>query len=112
VVVNEPSVNETIGILDGVIGRYEAHHGLRYTPQALEACAALAARYVSDRFLPDKAISIADLAGSRCRREGRDTVQADDVARIVAKLAGVPRSGCSPPTARGCSGWRRICKPG
>jgi len=90
VVVNEPSVNETIGILDGVIGRYEAHHGLRYAPEALEACAALAARYVSDRFLPDKAISIADLAGSRCRREGRDRVEAQDVARIVAKLAGVP----------------------
>jgi ATP-dependent Clp protease ATP-binding subunit ClpC len=90
VVVNEPSVNETIGILDGVIGRYESHHGLSYTPGALEACAVLAARYVSDRFLPDKAISIADLAGSRCRREGRDRVEAPDVARIVAKLAGVP----------------------
>ncbi|HYV46895.1 MAG TPA: ATP-dependent Clp protease ATP-binding subunit, partial [Myxococcaceae bacterium] len=90
VVVNEPSVNETIGILDGVIGRYESHHGLTYSPQSLEACAALAARYVSDRFLPDKAISIADLAGSRCRREGRDRVEAADVAKIVAKLAGVP----------------------
>ncbi|HZN94148.1 MAG TPA: ATP-dependent Clp protease ATP-binding subunit, partial [Myxococcales bacterium] len=90
VVVNEPSVNETIGILDGVIGRYESHHGLSYAPEALEACAVLAARYVSDRFLPDKAISIADLAGSRCRREGRDRVEARDVARIVAKLAGVP----------------------
>jgi len=90
VVVNEPSVNETIGILDGVIGRYELHHGLSYSPQSLEACAALAARYVSDRFLPDKAISIADLAGSRCRREGRDRVEAADVAKIVAKLAGVP----------------------
>ncbi|HVE85623.1 MAG TPA: AAA family ATPase, partial [Myxococcales bacterium] len=90
VVVNEPSVNETIGILDGVIGRYASHHGLSYAPEALEACAVLAARYVSDRFLPDKAISIADLAGSRCRREGRNRVQAQDVARIVAKLAGVP----------------------
>jgi ATP-dependent Clp protease ATP-binding subunit ClpC len=90
VTVNEPSVNETIGILDGVIGRYAAHHRVTYSPQALEACATLGARYVTDRFLPDKAISIADLAGSRCRREGRGRVEAEDVARIVAALAGVP----------------------
>jgi ATP-dependent Clp protease ATP-binding subunit ClpC len=50
----------------------------------------LAAKYVSDRFLPDKAISIVDLAGSRCAREGKETVEPADVARIVAKLAGVP----------------------
>ncbi len=90
VVVNEPSVPETVYILNGVIQRYEEHHALRYTPAALEAAASLAARYVSDRFLPDKAISIVDLVGSRCRREGRDMVEPADVARIVAKLAGVP----------------------
>ncbi|MFZ5469982.1 MAG: AAA family ATPase [Myxococcota bacterium] len=90
VVVNEPSIPETTYILHGVIGRYEEHHGLRYTPEALQAAASLAARYVSDRFLPDKAISIADLAGSRCRREGKDVVEPSDVARIVAKLAGLP----------------------
>jgi ATP-dependent Clp protease ATP-binding subunit ClpC len=90
VTVNEPSITETVYILNGGIGRYEEHHGLKYAPQALEAAAALAARYVSDRFLPDKAISIADLAGSRCRREGRALVEPSDVARIVAKLAGLP----------------------
>src|SRR5512140_472523 len=90
VVVNEPSVPETVEILRGVIGRYEEHHGLRYAGEALQAAASLAARYVSDRFLPDKAISIADLAGSRCRREGKQLVEPKDVARIVAKLAGIP----------------------
>ncbi len=90
VVINEPSVPETLRILGGVISRYEAHHGLRYTPQSLEAAASLAAKYVSDRFLPDKAISIADLAGSRCRREGKNTVEPTDVARVVASLAGIP----------------------
>jgi len=90
VVVNEPSVPETVQILAGVIERYEDHHGLRYTPDSLQAAASLAARYVSDRFLPDKAISIVDLAGSRCRREGKDVVEPGDVARIVAKLAGIP----------------------
>src|SRR5581483_2956651 len=90
VVVNEPSVPDTVYILNGVIGRYEEHHGLAYSPDALQAAASLAAKYVSDRFLPDKAISIADLAGSRCRREGKDVVEPADVARIVSKLAGIP----------------------
>jgi ATP-dependent Clp protease ATP-binding subunit ClpC len=90
VVVNEPSVPETVYILNGVIGRYEEHHGLTYTQESLNAAASLAAKYVSDRFLPDKAISIADLAGSRCRREGKSLVEPQDVARIVSKLAGIP----------------------
>ncbi|AKQ65815.1 ATP-dependent Clp protease ATP-binding subunit ClpA [Myxococcus hansupus] len=90
VVVNEPSVPETVEILRGIIGRYEEHHGLRYTPEALEAAASLASRYVTDRFMPDKAISVVDLAGSRCHREGREVVEPSDVARVVAKLAGVP----------------------
>ncbi|MGA9520571.1 MAG: ATP-dependent Clp protease ATP-binding subunit, partial [Myxococcaceae bacterium] len=90
VVVNEPSIPETVEILRGVAPRYEEHHGLRFTSEALEAAASLAARYVSDRFLPDKAISIVDLTGSRCRREGRSVVEPQDVARIVARLAGIP----------------------
>ncbi|NBD12049.1 AAA family ATPase [Corallococcus silvisoli] len=90
VVVNEPSVPETVQILQGIIGRYEEHHALRYLPEALEAAASLASRYVTDRFMPDKAISVVDLAGSRCHREGKHRVDAADVARVVAKLAGVP----------------------
>ncbi|MCP3164187.1 AAA family ATPase [Myxococcus qinghaiensis] len=90
VVVHEPSVPETVEILRGIIGRYEEHHALRYRPEALEAAASLASRYVTDRFMPDKAISVVDLAGSRCHREGRDVVEVSDVARVVAKLAGVP----------------------
>jgi ATP-dependent Clp protease ATP-binding subunit ClpC len=90
VVVNEPSVPETVEILRGVIGRYEEHHGLQYAPDALQAAASLASRYVTDRFMPDKAISVVDLAGSRCRREGKEQVDAADVARVVAKLAGIP----------------------
>ncbi|SEK65442.1 ATP-dependent Clp protease ATP-binding subunit ClpC [Stigmatella aurantiaca] len=90
VVVNEPSVPDTVEILKGVIGRYEEHHGLRYSPESLVAAASLASRYVTDRFMPDKAISVADLAGSRCHREGKTSVEPADVARVVAKLAGVP----------------------
>jgi ATP-dependent Clp protease ATP-binding subunit ClpC len=90
VVVDEPTIPETVQILTGVKHRYEEHHGLTYSREALEAAAALSARYINDRFLPDKAISVMDLAGSRCRREGKDLVEPRDVARVVAKVANIP----------------------
>ena len=67
VMVDEPSIEETIQILKGIRSRYEAHHGLRITDEALLAAANLAARYVSDRYLPDKAIDVVDEAASRVR---------------------------------------------
>src|SRR6266496_4205552 len=67
IVVNEPSVPHTIEILKGLRDRYEAHHRVNYTDDALVAAANLADRYISDRFLPDKAIDLIDEAGSRMR---------------------------------------------
>jgi ATP-dependent Clp protease ATP-binding subunit ClpC len=67
VMVGEPSVEETIEILHGLRERYEQHHRLRISDEALEAAAKLADRYISDRFLPDKAIDLVDEAGSRVR---------------------------------------------
>jgi len=67
VFVEEPSIDEAIDILRGIRGRYEEHHHLRITDDALEAAARLAARYVPDRFLPDKAIDLIDEAASRVR---------------------------------------------
>jgi ATP-dependent Clp protease ATP-binding subunit ClpC len=67
IMVNEPSVEETILILKGVKSRYEEHHSLTITDEALEAAAELASRYVPDRFLPDKAIDLIDEAASRVR---------------------------------------------
>ena len=67
VYVDEPSVNDTIAILHGVRKLYEAHHRLPITDEALEAAARLAARYITDRFLPDKAIDLVDEAASRVR---------------------------------------------
>jgi ATP-dependent Clp protease ATP-binding subunit ClpC len=71
IVVNEPTVAHTIEILKGLRDRYEAHHRIQITDQALVAAANLADRYISDRFLPDKAIDLIDEAGSRLhiRRE-------------------------------------------
>ncbi len=67
ILVEEPSIEETIQILHGVRGRYEEHHKLQITDEALMAAANLAARYVPDRFMPDKAIDLIDEAGSRVR---------------------------------------------
>ncbi|MDP9144564.1 MAG: AAA family ATPase, partial [Actinomycetota bacterium] len=65
--VEEPSVSETIQILMGLKDRYEAHHSVRFTDQAIVSAANLADRYLSDRFLPDKAIDLIDEAGARLR---------------------------------------------
>jgi len=67
IVVNEPTIDETIAILKGIKSAYEEHHRLQITDEALEAAARLSARYVADRFLPDKAIDLVDEASSRVR---------------------------------------------
>jgi ATP-dependent Clp protease ATP-binding subunit ClpC len=67
VMVEEPSIEETIEILRGIRSRYEAHHNLKITDDALESAAYLSARYVTDRFMPDKAIDLIDEAGARVR---------------------------------------------
>jgi ATP-dependent Clp protease ATP-binding subunit ClpC len=90
VLVREPSPREALQIVVGAAPRYEEHHAVRFSPEALEAAALLTARHVHDRCLPDKAFAAIDLAGSRARREGRTEVSRDDVARAVARLAGVP----------------------
>src|SRR5206468_2448834 len=69
VFVDEPSVEETISILRGLRERYEVHHGVRITDSALVAAATLSDRYITERFLPDKAIDLVDEAASRLRME-------------------------------------------
>jgi ATP-dependent Clp protease ATP-binding subunit ClpC len=67
VLIAEPSVDETVEILEGLRDRYEAHHGVKFTDAALVAAAQMSDRYISDRFLPDKAIDLIDQAGARIR---------------------------------------------
>src|SRR5438045_13549 len=69
VMVNEPTVEDTVAILRGLKERYEVHHGVRITDAALVAAAVLSHRYISDRFLPDKAIDLVDEAASRLKIE-------------------------------------------
>src|SRR5205807_6241413 len=65
--VVEPSVEETVLILHGLRGRYEEHHGVKYSDEALRAAAELSAKYLNDRHLPDKAIDVIDEAGAAQR---------------------------------------------
>ncbi|HTP30056.1 MAG TPA: ATP-dependent Clp protease ATP-binding subunit [Anaeromyxobacteraceae bacterium] len=92
ILVREPSVADTVQILQGLAGRYGQHHGVEYEKDSLEAAASLSARYIIDRYLPDKAVAVLDLAGSRAKREGSGKVDSAQVARIVAKMAGIPES--------------------
>jgi len=87
IVVGEPSVEDTIGILRGLKERYEVHHGVRITDAALVAAASMSDRYIADRFLPDKAIDLVDEAASRLRMEiDSRPVEVDVIERAVRRL--------------------------
>ncbi|MGK9272768.1 ATP-dependent chaperone ClpB [Williamsia muralis] len=87
VYVGEPSVEDAIGILRGLKERYEVHHGVRITDSALVAAATLSDRYITARFLPDKAIDLVDEAASRLRMEiDSRPVEIDEVERVVRRL--------------------------
>jgi ATP-dependent Clp protease ATP-binding subunit ClpB len=87
VYVGEPSVEDTIGILRGLKERYEVHHGVRITDTAIVAAATLSDRYVTARFLPDKAIDLVDEAASRLRMEiDSRPVEVDEVERAVRRM--------------------------
>ncbi|CAN1318038.1 Chaperone protein ClpC, chloroplastic [Linum perenne] len=92
--VPEPTVDESIQILKGLRERYEIHHKLRYTDEALAAAAQLSHQYISDRFLPDKAIDLIDEAGSRVRlrhaQEEGPIVTEVDIQHIVSSWTGIP----------------------
>ncbi len=85
--VDEPSLTDTIDILMGLKDRYEEHHSVRFTDQAIVSAANLADRYLADRFLPDKAIDLIDEAGSRMRIYRKSDVP--EIVEIDGKLAGV-----------------------
>jgi ATP-dependent Clp protease ATP-binding subunit ClpA len=97
--VNEPSIEDSIKILTGLKPYYESHHRVRYTPEAIKASVELAAKYITDRKLPDKAIDVIDEVGAarmllpESRR--RKTVTVKDVEEIVAKIARIPPKSVS-----------------
>src|SRR5579872_3770104 len=87
VFVNEPSVEDTISILRGLKDKYEQHHGVRISDSAIVAAATLSNRYITDRFLPDKAIDLMDEAGSRLRMQiDSKPEQLDELDRRIIQL--------------------------
>jgi ATP-dependent Clp protease ATP-binding subunit ClpC len=86
VTVGEPSIEDAVAILDGLKERYEEHHGVQYTDEAIRAAVELSARYLTDRFLPDKAIDLIDQAGARKRLALGGRV---DVASLRARVTGL-----------------------
>jgi len=96
----EPPIPETIQILKGLKSRYEDHHGIVYTEQALKTAAELSAKYLHDRYLPDKAIDVIDEAGAYIRLSGgthRKKINPKDIEKIVAKMARIPAISVSTP---------------
>jgi ATP-dependent Clp protease ATP-binding subunit ClpA len=97
--VLEPSIDETVEILKGLLSRFEEHHGVKYTEEALKAAAELSARHINDRHLPDKAIDVIDEAGARVRlqpvAERVSTVDVHLVEEVVAKMARIPPKSVS-----------------
>ncbi|MDH3549465.1 MAG: ATP-dependent Clp protease ATP-binding subunit ClpA [Gammaproteobacteria bacterium] len=97
--VPEPTIPETIAILNGLKSRFEEHHGIHYDPAALEVAVELAARHINDRHLPDKAIDVMDEAGANLRlipvADRGDRVTVEMVENIVAKMARIPAKSVS-----------------
>ncbi|HFC30531.1 MAG TPA: AAA family ATPase [Oceanospirillales bacterium] len=90
--IKEPSVQETIQILKGLQAKFEEHHNVTYLPEAFEEAAKLTARYLNEKFLPDKAIDAIDEAGSwqRIKALQDEPISAKDIRRIVASMAKIP----------------------
>jgi ATP-dependent Clp protease ATP-binding subunit ClpC len=94
VIVNEPSVPDTVYILNGVIGRYEEHHGLSYSPDALQAAASLAAKYVSDRFCRTRRSRSPTWPGRAAAARGRTWWSRPTSRASCRSWRGFPKSGC------------------
>ncbi len=90
--VAEPSVEDTVKILEGLAPKYEEHHKVKYEPDALRVAAEMSAKYINEKFLPDKAIDVIDEAGAidRLRATPTGKVTVHDVEVIVAKIARMP----------------------
>ena len=97
--IPEPSIDDTVKILQGLKTRFEEYHEVEYTPAALVAAVKLSAKYINDRHLPDKAIDIIDEVGAALRlrpdSEGKKTVDEADIETIVAKMARIPPKSVS-----------------
>jgi ATP-dependent Clp protease ATP-binding subunit ClpC len=88
--VSEPSVEETIEILKGLRPKFEEFHGVKISDKAIETAAKLASKYITDRFMPDKAVDLVDEAAARAKIDGKQEVSDEDIAKVVERWTGIP----------------------
>ncbi|WOH38343.1 ATP-dependent Clp protease ATP-binding subunit ClpA [Thalassotalea fonticola] len=97
--IHEPSIDETTKILMGLKDKYEQHHSVKYSNKALRAAAELSAKYINDRFLPDKAIDVIDEAGAKQQlvevKKRKKVINIGDIEAIVASIARIPEKSVS-----------------
>ena len=97
--VTEPSADDTVLIIKGLRQKYETHHDVRYTNKAIQAAVDLSVKYITDRYLPDKAIDVIDEAGARTRlvapSKRKKTINVSDIETVVAKIARIPEKTVS-----------------
>ncbi len=88
--VSEPTVEETMEILKGLRPKFEEFHSVKITDKAIEAAAKLSSKYITDRFLPDKAVDLIDEASARAKIDGVEIITEDEIARVVERWTGIP----------------------
>ena len=113
ITVREPTTEETVRILEGLASRYEEHHGVKYSREALESAAELSGKHINERFLPDKAIDVIDEAGAAQRLRGeerKENIEPEDIEAIVAKMAQIPPKNVSSDDRQSLAGLAKELK--
>ncbi|WP_448376771.1 ATP-dependent Clp protease ATP-binding subunit [Fervidobacterium sp.] len=88
--VSEPTVDETIEILKGLKPKFEEFHGVKITDKAIEAAAKLSSKYITDRFMPDKAVDLVDEAAARAKIDRVEEIGEEEIAKVVERWTGIP----------------------
>jgi len=88
--VSEPTVEETIEILKGLRPKFEEFHSVKITDKAIETAAKLSSKYITDRFMPDKAVDLIDEASARAKIDGVEMITEEEIARVVERWTGIP----------------------
>ena len=93
--IKEPSIDDTVKILEGLKPKYEEFHGVRYSKEAIKSAAILAKKYLREKFLPDSAIDLIDEAGAKFKIRGKKLITKSDIEGIVANIANIPKESAS-----------------
>ncbi len=93
--IKEPSIEDTIKILEGLKPKYEDFHKVRYSKEAIKSAAILAKKYLREKFLPDSAIDLIDEAGAKYKLRGKKLITKSDIESIVASIANIPKESAS-----------------